>query len=553
MIMLNMVVNDAQVPQDPEQHPESFHSRHGTHGTGDSETDAEDAGGRYPGAHPGGLPNAGGGPLDLGSLLSGILGNLAGVARASTAAPGGQYGSETPPYQQQQQRQQQQQQDSSSASGSSDSERPNVRSGTTQFGPFGFQWHFESGPTGTGQATGRGSANFASRPPDDGMGGAGGASDGRPFDYGGGEADMENPWDSEHQRPSASFTGPHAPGDGPPDLMTLRGVFANLFGAAAGGGGPEGAADPLGVLSGLFGGAAGGSGRFGDYVFGQQGLDDVISQIMEQTQGSSAPPPASAEAIEKLQRVKVGDTNAAKTARNRECPTCLDAILPSTTKSTPAVSRRASLTTDDVLAPAQGSRNDVTPVAPSSSATEPATASDPPDVDVGLSADDDNDEPSDTLVILPCRHVGHEDCIVPWLQRNGTCPICREPLERTQESSSTSTGRNAGQGRRPGTEAQAQQQQRQTDPYGPSNTPHYGTATAFGELEDTDEELDDAGEDDDAATEYLNDSPEERRKRMREAAERRAAGGGGGGESSTSAGMAGQSSRSVNEGPFDLD
>ncbi|KAJ2891359.1 hypothetical protein IWW38_003653 [Coemansia aciculifera] len=105
--------------------------------------------------------------------------------------------------------------------------------------------------------------------------------------------------------------------------ISLANVMSSLLGALGGNIRGAGGAAGGGGGIGIFGGVP--IGNLGDYAWGQNSIDDIITQIMEQNQGVHAPPPASQEAILKLPRRPV---TGEELQRNMDCGICMEEYVP---------------------------------------------------------------------------------------------------------------------------------------------------------------------------------------------------------------------------------
>lgn len=45
----------------------------------------------------------------------------------------------------------------------------------------------------------------------------------------------------------------------------------------------------------------------------------------------------------------------------------------------------------------------------------------------------ENFQNEDKFIRIPCNHMYHSDCILPWLKQHNTCPTCRYELESEEE------------------------------------------------------------------------------------------------------------------------
>lgn len=168
-------------------------------------------------------------------------------------------------------------------------------------------------------------------------------------------------------------------------------VFGSIFGQVGGPppvhrdgpdtpgahGGPAGAAGPTADFSAalhqLFAQFLNPHAVHGDVVYSQEGLDRIITNLMEAHPQSNASPPATEETIAKLPRKKL-DQEMLGSDPKAECTICID------------------------------------------------------DLSLG-----------DEVLVLPCKHWFHGECVVLWLKEHNTCPICRSPVENNARSESANT------------------------------------------------------------------------------------------------------------------
>ncbi|KAJ2349635.1 hypothetical protein GGF43_004385 [Coemansia sp. RSA 2618] len=99
--------------------------------------------------------------------------------------------------------------------------------------------------------------------------------------------------------------------------ISLGNLMSSLIGAL--GGAPRDGAGGIGQVFGVP------MGNLGDYVWGQNSFDDIITHIMEQNQGVHAPPPASEDSILKLPRRKI---HAEEVDKKFECGICMEEYKP---------------------------------------------------------------------------------------------------------------------------------------------------------------------------------------------------------------------------------
>lgn len=150
-------------------------------------------------------------------------------------------------------------------------------------------------------------------------------------------------------------------------------------------------------------------GRLGDYAMSEQGYNDILERLMAMA-GPQGAIPASEATITGLPRTTFDETSLSK---------CTVVRAPQSPLYTGGAGIHMSICNKPgchLYSPAR------------SLLTYPELCQFK-DCSVCLT----DFEVGDTVVTLSCKHVFHEDCLVPWLESNGSCPICRHSLVTPDE------------------------------------------------------------------------------------------------------------------------
>ncbi|KAI8129112.1 E3 ubiquitin-protein ligase RNF115 [Lucilia cuprina] len=215
-----------------------------------------------------------------------------------------------------------------------------------------------------------------------------------------------NPSSMRNQPRGIVSLGPLPTGGGrvrPQSLDRLDDVLLNfLQSISVGSGAVAGEINPFDNSQLLF------MGNLGDYAWGREGLDTIVTQLLNQME-TSGPPPLAKDKIDDIPKVNI---SAEEVERKLQCSVCWEDF-----------------------------------------------------------------KINEKVRKLPCSHLYHEDCIVPWLNLHGTCPICRKSLNGEEDDENDVHMDIVDEHQRPATasvcpihQQQQQQQQSQQNQNNTTNT-----------------------------------------------------------------------------------
>ncbi|XP_035896244.1 E3 ubiquitin-protein ligase RNF126-A [Anopheles stephensi] len=189
----------------------------------------------------------------------------------------------------------------------------------------------------------------SSGPSSGGTGSAGGADGGEGAASSSSSSGAGGGAGSGETRPSMRFTGRRGSRRrGVQNINHVDQILREILISVSGGGNGAGVSGPMFFM-----------GNPGDYAWGREGIDTIVTQLLNQMD-NTGPPPLEKERIAQIPCVTISEEQV---DQKLQCSVCFEDYV----------------------------------------AGEPVRK-------------------------LPCLHVYHEPCIIPWLELHGTCPICRSSL-----------------------------------------------------------------------------------------------------------------------------